>query len=218
MADVGEDLKETFADVGTAFTILRDSGNLTGEFLVYEINRQVTKPFVREFFLEAELSYDTEVVAGDIITFDGDGRLFLVANVSPEQFENEVIEYQSVLYKCNVTNGKLWRSSGEAWGSNYRKNYNWNLIASGERALMTSSLYGHDLEMDLELGRLGLENHELYVSGNLDIKVMDRWEPFSGEFFLIKTIKPRRYENLKVIEVAIDTRVIPGDTEVLPLS
>lgn len=212
---VGDDLKETFQDVGTSFTIIRESGDVTGEYLIYEINRQVTKPFVREFFLEAELAYDSAVEAGDVVQLS-DLRIFLVANKSPEHFENAIVEHQCVLYKCNVINGTLWRSSGEDWDSNYHKDYNWQIIASGERALMTEALYGHDLETDEELGQFGLENHEVYFRGDIDIIALDRWEPFSGEFYMVTTIKRRRYEELTIVEVSMDTRTVPGDQHLGP--
>ena len=110
-----DSVKRTIESVGTALTILRDGGDVTGEYCDVEPNSQVTKPFVREFFLEASLVFDTEVVPGDVVQFD-DGRKLLVMNSTPAQFRNEVITNEAVLYKCNVS-GELWRSSGEAWNA-----------------------------------------------------------------------------------------------------
>lgn len=211
---IGDDLKECFLDVGTAFTIIRDSGNVEGEYLVYEINRQVTKPFIREFFIEAEMQYDTSVAVGDVIQFD-DLRKFLVVNLSPEQLENAVIKNDAVLYKCNVTEGKICRSSGESRHAiSYRQNYNFVQVESGEiHALMTSALYGHSLESDEELGEVGMENHEVYLSLDHDVKIKDRWEPFSGEFYNVDTIKSRRYSNIQVLGISEDTRTTSSEDE-----
>jgi hypothetical protein len=203
---LGEDLKEVFAEVGTAFTILRDEGNISGEFLIYEINRQVTKPFVREFFYEAEFAYDTVVVPGDVVVFD-DSRRFLVANVTDSHFENSAIEKEGVLYKCNITSGRLWRYSGEDWDeTSYRVTEDFQIVYDDVSALMTEGLYGHELEEDEEIGQIGQEGHEIYMSGNLSPQALDIWEPTSGEFFEVRTIKTRRYENIKVVEAVEQTR------------
>ena len=90
---IGPDLKEVLSDVGTAYTIIRDSGNITGEFLDFETNAQVTKPFIKEFFLDAVLSYDTEAVVGDIIEFNVAGDRYLIMNKTPEMFENQVVGF-----------------------------------------------------------------------------------------------------------------------------
>ena len=70
MSEVGLDIKDVLEEIGTSFTILRpNSGELGTEYLDYEMNRQVTKPFIREYFLEIVLPQDTNVIGGDIIQF-----------------------------------------------------------------------------------------------------------------------------------------------------
>ena len=56
---IGLDIKEVLSEVGNTITIVRTAGNVTGEYTMYKPNAQVTKPFIREFFLEGWLSYDT---------------------------------------------------------------------------------------------------------------------------------------------------------------
>jgi len=205
---LGDDLKEVFSDVGTAFTILRDAGNISGEYLIYEINRQVTKPFVREFFYESEFAYDTEAVPGDVIEFDADSRRFLIANLTDSHFEDGPIEKEGVLYKCNISSGRLWRASGEDWDdTSYRKIEDFQIIHDNVNALMTEGLYGHELEEDEEIGQITREGHEVYLSGDLLPQALDIWEPTSGEFYEVRTIKTRRYENIKVLEVSEQTRI-----------
>ena len=203
---IGSTLKEVYEDLGTAFTIIRDSGDVTGEYLVYEINRQVTKPFIREFFLEAELAYDTEAVPGDVISFDSDNRTFLMMNKTPEQFENTAINHQCVLYKCNVS-GELFRPSGELTrDAQYRLSPGWQTIKEDCYALETESLFGHDLETDEELGMIGLEKHELYIPSSIGARVHDRYQPVSGEYQRVETIKKRRFAAVDVCEMAQDNR------------
>ncbi len=208
---LGSDIKEVYADVGAAYTSTRPGPGVSGEvetgYLDFELNRQVTKPFIREYFIEASLPYDSVSAVGDVIEFMADGRKFLLMNITPDLFENEVFEYQGVLYKCNILAGKLERFSGEEWSDQtYKKDYVWDEIDDGIPALVTESLFGHSLETDVELGMLGLERHELYISASYGIKPLDRFTPVSGEWYMVTTIKSRRYDGIDVAELETDTR------------
>ncbi len=205
MSEIGNDIKEVFEEVGTGYAFSHEGvQSASGEFLVYEINAQVTKPFVREYFLECEVPWDSGIVVGDHITFD-DARNFLCMNKTPEHFENEVILFQAVLYKTNVI-VDLFRSSGEDWDANYLRAQNWHPIQTSLPVLITESLYGHDLETDEELGQIGLENHEMYIPSWVGVEILDRVEWTSGEFYQVETIKARRYEGMDVVELGEDTR------------
>ena len=203
---LGDDIKSVFQDVGTAITIVRDSGHISGEYIDYTLNTQITKPFIREHFLEASLAHDTNAIAGDVLEFNVTGSDYLVMNKTPEMFENEVITYESVLYKCNITSGTLLRPSGEVRDDQYHKQTRWGLINDGVYALQTEALYGTDLLTDEEVGRLGIENDELYVPSSVGVAVLDRWEPVSGEFYMVMAIKSRRYEAVDICIVEEDTR------------
>ena len=207
---LGDDIKAAYIDVGTAYSAARKGPGTSGELetghLDFILNRQVTKPFIREYFIEASLPYDTETVVGDVIEFTADGRKFLLMNLTPDMFENQVYEYQSVLYKCNVLAGKLERSSGEIWDSNYRKVPNWVEIDDNIEALQAESLYGHSLESDIELGQLGLEKFELYLPATYGVQVKDRWTPVSGEWYMVTTVKKRRFDGVDVAELREDRR------------
>ena len=92
MSEIGEDIKEALEESGTAFTILRDGGNLSGEYCYWTPNKQVTKPFIREYFKEADLYWDTAALTGEVIRFDATGEIHLVMNMTPRIFENEIIQ------------------------------------------------------------------------------------------------------------------------------
>lgn len=203
---IGSKLKtKVFEKLGTAFTIIRDSGDVTGEYLRYEINKQVTKPFIRAFFLEAQLAYDTSVVTGDVVQF-GDGRIFLVMNKTADHFKNASIKHESVLYKCNVS-GELQRPSGESWDTQtYHKEQQWETIKSNCYALETEALFGHDLDSDIEVGMLGLKEDELYIPSSVGIQVNDRYQPASGEYYKVEVVKRRRFDGVDVCELGEDHR------------
>lgn len=209
---IGPDIEEVLDEVGTSYTILRDSGNVTGEKTYYKTNSQVTKPFIREFFLEAWFRYSTQAIGGDYIQFNKTGDIFLLMNKSPQMFEDSIIKYDVVLYKCNVLVDVLRPVESDNWDANYRKLTSWQIIAESQPALVTTPLYGHDLATDEELGYLGLEVHELYLPESLGVQVLDRIRLNLSEYYRVETIKPRRYANVNVIEIGEDTRAVQSTT------
>lgn len=205
MSELGDDIKETHEAVGDAVTILRDAGNLAGEYCILKQNRQVTKPFVREFFQEGKFDWDTDAVSGDVIQLD-DGRRFIVMNKTPVRFANETIEHAAVLYKCNVS-GEVLRISGEAtYDANYQLRAAFMSQRTTAHGLLTEALYGHDLETDEELALLGLENHELYIPRQYGIHAMDRYIPASGEILMVEAVRHRKYDNVDVATLVVDLR------------
>ena len=204
---VGADIKEALQDVGVSVTILRDSGgDVEGEYLQFKPNSQVTKPFIKEFFLETLLSYDTEGMVGHRVRFEVTQDVYLLMNKGPRIAENEVIGYDSILYKCNVS-GELMRASGEFWSTQtYHKETVWQIVKEEAFALQTEPLFGHDLETDEELGNLGLERHELYIPSSYGVQVLDRYRPFSGEYYRVETVRKRRFAGIDVVELGEDTR------------
>lgn len=201
----GDKIKVAHRKVGLTFTVLRDSGNLSGEYCIIEENRQVTKPFIREYFQEAQFGYDSLVEAGDVI-LTSDLRHMMVMNLTPSIFRNETVEKAAVLYKCNVS-GELSRLSGEqTWDSNYELQSNFVSVKNDCYGLLTESLYGNDLEENEELGNLGLESDELYVPSSYGIRVHDRYSVSSGEYYRVESVSKRKYDNIDVATLGEDTR------------
>ena len=210
---MGEDVKGcVLEEVGTAFTILRDSGNVTGEYLLYAGNAQVTKPFIREFFLEGVFAYDTVATGGDIVQFNVTGTKYMVMNMTPEMLLDEVFQNSGVLYKCNVTADILRPSEGDWSTQTYHRRTIWTTIASAQPLIITTPLYGHDLLTDQEVGLLGVEAHEMYVPTALGVQALDRIRLSSTEYYRVETVKPRRYSGVDVVELGEDTRAVTTTT------
>jgi len=205
MSEVGLDIKDVLEEIGTSFTILRpNSGELGIEYLDYETNRQVTKPFIREYFLEISLPYDTNVIGGDIIEFS-DNRQFLVMNVTPENLFNESIGKEGILYKCNVS-GELLRPTGEAWGASYRRVTTWQTIKLPCYGLLTEKIFGSDLITDEELGQIGVEAMVLYLPSEVHALPLDRYLFASGEYVKLEVIEHRKFDGVDVCHISEDTR------------
>ena len=203
---VGEDIKEAIEEVGSAYTILRDSGNITDEIGLLEYSAQVTKPLTIESFRRGTMGFDTQIVTGDVIEFGIIDQRFIVTNTMPDMFENAIVQYDTVLYKCNVKNGEIFRPSGETWSSAYHKESQWETVKAGCNAMQVSALYGNDLATDEELALIGLQKDEVLIPHSYGAQVLDRWQPYSGEYYMVATIETRRYPNVDVLIVANDQR------------
>ena len=204
MSGIGIDIKEAYVEVGTAFTIIRDAGDYSGEYLDFDINRQATKPFIRGFFLECSLPFDTSGETGDILSFDTTRDKYLVINKTPDIFENEIIEYSGVLYQCNVS-GELFRPA-EGRDDQYHTGTTWETIKTNAYGLQTETLFGTDLDTDEELGMLGIDSDELYLPKSYGVQVLDRYQPSSGEYYRVESIKTRKFPGVVVVKLGEDQR------------
>jgi len=203
VSDVGDDIKDTLKDIGTVVSVIGGSGS---EYLDFEPNAQVTKPFIREFFLDAMVSYDTAMVTGDIIEFDVTGDLFIVMNKTPMLLENERIYNDTVLYKCNVS-GEILRPSGETRDSQTMlKSAVFVSIKSDAYSLLTEPLFSGYLDTESELANIGIERQELYIPSSFGIQTLDRFEPTSGEYYIVESIRTRRFPGVDVVVLGEDTR------------
>jgi len=201
----GPDIKETLQEIGTPFTIIRDSGNITGEYLYYVTNRQVTKPFVREFFLEAVMQHDTEVVSGDVLALSSDTRVFLVAVMTPRNFEGAAFDNQTTILKCNVS-GELQRFSGESYNEDYELQYTWNTIRSNCYGILTEELYGNFVDQKSPAGQLLNKGMLLYIPKHVGLQPLDRYVSSSGEAWKVEEIERFVYSGVDVAHVEIDER------------
>jgi len=206
---VGADIKEALEEVGVSYTIVRDAGNVSGEYGLLEFSSQVTKPLTIEAFRRGMTPYDTALIAGDVVRFDVVDEMYLATNMLPELFVNDIVHYDTVFYKCNVASGELSRPSGETWDDpldQYHKETGWEVINDNCNAMQVAALYGNDLETDKELALLGLQENEVLIPHSIGAQVLDRWQPASGEYYQISVIEPRRYPNIDVLIIEEDRR------------
>lgn len=199
---LGDDYKEVIYEIGSQFTIIRDSGNVSGEFVRIKLNAQVTKPFIREFFVEADFSYDTAVIAGDVVVL-GDGRAFLVMNITPHLFEDEAYRRTAVLYKSNVI-GTLYRPREIKVGYNTR--IVWQIVKQSVYGLFTESYYGHELNDDAPVGPVTSLAMDGYIPHTVGCKKGDRLWISDSEYYQAESIMTRRYDNVDVVQFGEDTR------------
>lgn len=212
---IGPDISEVLEEVGIAITIEDIDGNqTTGEYSYAKSNSQVTKPFIREFFIEGWLVYNTSASAGDYLIFNVPNDKYIIMNKSPQIFENEVIKYDVVLYKTNEIVDILRPSQEESDRSSqtYLLETSWTMVKGNVDVLITTSLFGHDLNDDLALGQINIEKHEMYIPSSVGIQSLDRIRLTSQEYYLVQSVKPRRYADVDVVSLIEDTRTACSTT------
>jgi len=201
---IGPDIKEALVEVGQAVIVTdRLSVDHAAEYIYYKPNSQATKPFIREFFLEAWFSYDTPTLSGDLVKFVVTGTRYMLMNLTPFMFENTIIRMDGVLYKCNVE-AILLRPREVR--ENYLTRTVWDVIAPSMWCLLTTPLYGNQLDTGESLGQLGLEVHELYARDIFDIRVNDRVKVSSDQYYRVESIKYRRFDGVTTYELGEDNR------------
>lgn len=197
------DIKEIIEEIGTSVTILRDSGNITGEYLYGKINKQVTKPFIREFFMEAWLASDTEILAGDVVQ-TSDGRIFIIMNKTPSMFEDAIYRYDSVVYKCNTT--AILQRPTETRDENFKTTTAFSVVQEDVHTLITESLYGNELDTDEELASIGLSSEDCYIPSSVGVEYLDRLWISASEYYQVEVVKKRRFDAVDLIVLGEDTR------------
>jgi len=207
---IGPDIKEALVEVGQAVVVTdRLSVDHPIEYIYYKPNSQATKPFIREFFLEAWFSYDTPTLSGDLVKFSVTGTRYMLMNLTPFMFENTIIRMDGVLYKCNVE-AVLLRPREVR--ENYLTRTVWDVIVPSMWCLLTTPLYGNQLDTGESLGQLGLEVHELYARDIFEIKVNDRVKVSSDQYYRVESIKYRRFDGVTTYELGEDNRAYTTTT------
>ena len=207
MGSIGADIKSTLVEVGAEYTIIRDAGNISGEYCDYDLTSQATKPLTIEAFRRAMVSYDSDTVTGDVIEFGATSERYMVMNKLPEIFENDVIQYESIFYLCNVSSGELLRPSGEVWPTDtYHKETQWEEIKTNCDAMQVAALYGNSLEEEEEMALLGMRKDELYIPHSVGIQALDRFQTASGEYYQVSTVESRRFPGVDVAVLTEDHR------------
>lgn len=202
---VGKDIKAALEEIASSIVVLRDDGNIEDEYCDISITEQATKPFVINFFRKATFQYDTQAVSGDIIHFSTTGDYYLTTTINSEEFENEIITKQGVLYLCN-TSGELSRPSEETWNSQtYHKEQAYETIRSNCYSLLVNPEFRNQLNEE-EAAMVSVEDNELFLPHCIGAQVNDRYEPYSGEYYKITVVNKYRYQGVDVCRIVEDTR------------
>ena len=203
---IGPDIEEVLRDVGSSFQIHPiGAAAVAGGFLDMESYFDHSTPFIRQYFFSIDLSYTTTVIPGNIISFAG--RYYLVTQMTPSYFEDALIQYTSIVYRCNIFAGIFHRfDENPGRDGNYERLPNWTPIYSDVIGLHVEERFGSQLAEFEEVLKVPIKHDILYVSGDYDLKIGDRWMPKVGEQWEVQQIYFRQLDNVKIVHLAVDKR------------
>jgi hypothetical protein len=204
MSGIGYDIAQVTQEVGTKITILRPTGNLF-EYMTYELNESSSRPFTREHQLKASLVYNTQVISGDIIFFEG--NYYIVANKTPDIFEGEVVEFAAMVLKCNfpLTSHILSYSQvqdpvtyeiTQGWTVKVAAPYGMVFQSSSTALSNTGETTGRDLAYKLDC----------CVPLSYNVVEEDRIHLTATEFYRVQSIDRYTYPGLSVLNLVDDER------------
>ena len=203
---IGPDIADVLDELGTTFTIHYIDGSTASDGkLDYEAYPEHSSEFIRQFFYTITLPYNTIVVSGDIITFSG--TFFLVTKITPALFEDSIVDYTAVLFRCNISGGVLKRfSDTPGFDSDYKRLPKWTDIYTNIRGLHTEARFGPGLDDFQDIMEVPVDKDLLYMTGYYSIKVGDRWWLSATEYYKVEQVSVRRLDNVNIIKLAVDTR------------
>jgi hypothetical protein len=206
MGALGEDIKNAYIDVGTKISINKLNGvSVAQEYIDYDVNIRSSNPFHREFFLESVFPYDSKAEAGDIVEFVATGDKYIIASRTPEIFENEVMEFDNVLYRCNVS-GELLRPRVQIDAQQELTENAFETIHSGCYGLLTESNYDNEWRTNQPFSDYPIRELFLYVPETYGVREEDRYSPVSGEYYRVSILKRRVFAAVDVAVLHEDNR------------
>lgn len=205
---IGPDIKEVYDELGSSITIINRDPVITGHKIIYETNSQATKPFIREHHIDCSFPYNNPLDTGDIIKIDNVDRYYMVMNKTPELFEDQIVEYSSILYLCNIpTTACIVRPIEIRNSSTYDMINGWEMvIESPVYGVLSDRVFGSTIEQGLIEGQNPVWRIDLYIPKWYDIKSLDRIIVSPTEYYKIEAIESYNYPGSVVALLVEDTR------------
>lgn len=206
MAGIGPDISEVINELGVAVEILRTPTNIA-EKIIYDMNSQATKPFIREFHRDGSFSSDTKIESGDILHVLKTEEHLMVMNKTPDMFENEIVEYASVLYKTNFpSTAKIATPGPQVRGADYNLTESWIDTVAKAYGVIADKLQGSNIDQEEPTGQIQIWAIEAFVPASYDVKPLDRLYISATEYYKIEKVEKYRYPGILALDLVEDTR------------
>lgn len=186
------DIKGILNETGYSLSIIRDK-EISGEKGEFKSNSQITKPFVRQHFLEGVLPYDTKIIPGDVVKTVVNSEFFLAMNVTDVVLENTCIKKETVFYRCNVS-GEVLRVSGEERNlQTYALQPIYQSISNLCYAVIADTDAGTDILQEERIGQIETNKLFLFIPHSVGIRPLDIYIPYSGEYYKVESVEKFRF-------------------------
>lgn len=204
MVGIGDDIKDVLQELTTPFRIIPLTGaEIVGEYLDYEMYFEQSTEFIRQYAYSGTFQYDTQVGAGDLITFDN--KYFLMMNIKKTLFENDVVDYSNFFIECNVL-GRVSRGAEVRDGITKEITVTWNTIQDNVHGTMVVNAPD-----DQNLGGVSViyDKFTLFTQGYTDLQAGDRWYPDVTdltEYYQILSVDKYRFTGMLTMKLIEDSR------------
>jgi len=206
MAGIGPDISEVINELGVVIEILRTPTNIS-EKIIYDMNSQATKPFIREFHRNGSFSSATKIETGDILRVLKTEEYLMVMNKTPDMFEDEIVEYASVLYKTNIpSTAKISRPSSVARDVDYNLIEIWTDVVTRAYGVIADKLQGTNIDQEEPIGQIQIWAIEAFVPSSYDARPLDRLYISATEYYKIEKVERYRYPGIHALDLVEDMR------------
>lgn len=203
MAGIGADIASVMEELGDTVTILRLG---TTEKVQLEVNAQASNAFLREFLVNASLSYITRIVQGDVVQTT-DGNKYVVIHKAADNFEGEVVEYISGLLKCNTPSTTQLMSPVTTLNSTtFAVTNYWNVKSTGINCLVHHNIRSALNNSESSTGKDTNFALECFIPASCNAEVLDRLKLSETEYFRVQSVEKYEYNGVHVLTLVEDER------------
>lgn len=203
---IGVDIASVINELGTLATIIRTPTNLT-EKIMYEVDEKSTNSFTREYYLTASFIYNSVIVSGDVIQFNSNSHL--VANKTPDNFENSTVENLGVLYKCNLPSTAKVLIPGQTQNATtYEITPSWTVRKALAYGLLYQDTRGTLKNEMSPTGKDPVFQLLCLVPASYGVVQDDRLLVTSTEYYRVQDIEKYQYPGIHVLSLVEDNRLV----------
>lgn len=202
---IANDIKEVLQEVGTALTIHRSNGDTVSDIFVDPTAYpDQSTLFIRMFLRSGSLSADTPVRNGDMVEFGG--TYFLVTNLVPTHFENDIVENIAVFYRCNQTVEVFKHVDNPGYDANYEKLSEWTSLGADVPACIVEKQLIQTPDVENEAYLSDSITNIVYLSSVYEVARGDRVSVSNGRNYMIETVSRYELDGIFVCGVTEDHR------------
>ena len=215
---LGVDIGEVYDELGAIVSIVNRVPVVTGQRVLYDVNAQATKPFIREYHLDGSLPYETLITPQDVIHIIETDKYYMIMNKTPELFENSVVEWNVVLYLCNLPiTAHILRPVEIRDPETYKIVNGWQILNEAPiYGLASDRFFGADIDQETpKVGQFQMWKIDLYLPKFYAIKPLDRIFMSETEYYKVEAIESHHYPGVNMTLLVEDTRpaapIVDGD-------
>ncbi len=188
---IGQDIAEVLDELGMTVEVRRPD---TDEYEWFQERIELTtsetssNPFDREFLANASFRHNTQIECGDIVRTTVSSIPYVVLTKTPQGFEDQVIEFNSLLYRCNVSGIVLKQIDAGSWASDYTNQAKWVPVYAGAVPIVLASSQQVDAGavrgvLKQPFGEFENAPNDVFISGWYHVPGLSRFRYFSVKYF-----------------------------------